>query len=116
MSSESKERRSKQKEPTWFFDVDKSSDRWMGGFIEDDHLPFIARGVEILHLIPSPFPLVWHESSDDGEHLDMDTCGDWAVLMTAFAAEWMELEGYLDTKLKSKRAADKEEVVSKSEL
>lgn len=63
--------------------------------VQDDHMPFMARGVEILHLIPSPFPNVWHTPQDDGEHLDMDTTEDWAKLMTAFAAEWMDLEGYM---------------------
>jgi glutaminyl-peptide cyclotransferase len=31
-----------------------------GGHIEDDHLPFLRRGVSILHVIASPFPRVWH--------------------------------------------------------
>ena len=30
------------------------------GYIGDDHIPFLARGVSILHMIPEPFPLVWH--------------------------------------------------------
>jgi glutaminyl-peptide cyclotransferase len=30
------------------------------GHIEDDHLPFIQRGVSVLHVISSPFPRVWH--------------------------------------------------------
>ena len=64
--------------------------------VEDDHVPFMVRGVEVLHLIPIPFPKVWHEMEDDGEHLDLDTCGDWAVLITAFMAEWMELEGFFN--------------------
>lgn len=70
------------------------------GGISDDHLPFLARGVEILHLIDfrphTGFPQVWHTIDDDAEHLDMDTVEDWSVLVTAFAAEWMELEGHLD--------------------
>ena len=72
------------------------SDRWLGGLIGDDHEPFLARGVEILHLIPSPFPSVWHRIDDDGEHLDLPTVEDWALLTTAFAAEWLELDGYFD--------------------
>lgn len=113
-SSESKKPKSNSQEPTWFSDLDKSNDQWMGGLVEDDHLPFIARGVEVLHIVPT-FPTVWHKETDDGEHLDLDTCGDWAVLVTAFAAEWMDLEGYLDTK-SAKRALGDEEVISKSEL
>ncbi|KAJ5175222.1 uncharacterized protein N7482_001099 [Penicillium canariense] len=85
----------------WFVDTSKDSHQVMTfGGISDDHLPFLARGVEILHLIDfapfKGFPSVWHTPDDDGEHLDMDTVEDWSVLMTAFAAEWMELEGFLD--------------------
>ncbi|TKA34646.1 hypothetical protein B0A54_13790 [Friedmanniomyces endolithicus] len=73
-----------------------ANERWLGGYIEDDHLPFMARGVEILHLIPSPFPHVWHTMQDDGEHLDIATVRDWAAITAAFAAEWMDLEGFLE--------------------
>ena len=92
----------------WFPDFEKN-DRagWMGGMIGDDHVPFMARGVEVLHLIPSPFPSVWHKIEDDGEHLDIATCKDWAVLMTAFAAEWMDLEGHFGT---SKERSMKDEL------
>ena len=82
---------------SWFVDGgrDEISPR---GAIEDDHLPFMARGVEILHLIAVPFPRVWHNMDDDGEHLDMKTVTDWSLLVTAFAAEWMELDGFLEVK------------------
>ncbi|KAG6889832.1 hypothetical protein C0995_014309 [Termitomyces sp. Mi166 len=30
------------------------------GYIGDDHMPFLEKGVSILHLIPEPFPRVWH--------------------------------------------------------
>lgn len=30
------------------------------GYIEDDHLPFLQRGISILHVIAAPFPSVWH--------------------------------------------------------
>ena len=89
--------KTKRDEPVWFFEPDKKdSNRWMGGLIGDDHMPFIERGVETLHVIPTPFPDVWHRPEDDGAHLDMDTTEDWAVLVAAFTAEWMELEGYLE--------------------
>lgn len=61
------------------------------GGISDDHLPFISRGVPILHIIPSPFPGVWHTMNDDGAHLDMPTVRDWARIVTAFAFEWLDL-------------------------
>ena len=31
------------------------------GHVEDDHVPFLGRGVDVLHIIPSPFPRVWHD-------------------------------------------------------
>ena len=79
-------------------DFDKDMDRWLGGMIEDDHIPFMQRGVEVLHIIPTPFPRVWHELDDDAKHLDMETVVDWTKLMTAFMAEWMDLEGFFETK------------------
>ena len=30
------------------------------GRVEDDHMPFLKRGVDILHVIANPFPKVWH--------------------------------------------------------
>lgn len=30
------------------------------GHIGDDHVPFLQRGVSILHVIAEPFPSVWH--------------------------------------------------------
>ncbi|TQS38183.1 hypothetical protein Golomagni_01315 [Golovinomyces magnicellulatus] len=65
-----------------------------GFMIQDDHIPFMARGVEILHLIPSNFPSVWHTMEDSGENLDIPTTEDWAKIVTVFLSEWMDLEGY----------------------
>lgn len=61
------------------------------GYVEDDHKPFMLRGVPILHLIATPFPDVWHTMNDDGAHLDMPTVRDWARIMTAFALEWLDM-------------------------
>lgn len=105
-----------RKEPLFLKDGDKDNDRF-SSMIEDDHLPFMARGVDILHIIPSPFPTVWHDMADDGEHLDMDTVEDWAKLVTAFAAEWMDLEGSLRQIGKTaEKRADREYGDSHSEL
>ena len=85
------------------------SNRFFG--IEDDHLPFLKRGVEVLHLIPTPFPHVWHTRDDDAEHLDMPTVEDWAQMITAFVGEWMDLEGHFPKANKEKGARS-----SKTEL
>lgn len=29
-------------------------------YIPDDHVPFLRKGVSILHIIPVPIPWVWH--------------------------------------------------------
>lgn len=60
---------------------------WVG----DDHVPFMARGAPVLHLIPSPFPAVWHTMADDGPHLDIPTVRDWAKIVTAFTLEWLDM-------------------------
>ncbi|KAL6712372.1 hypothetical protein ACN47E_000249 [Coniothyrium glycines] len=98
-------------EPKFLYEGNKHDDAFMGGFVQDDHVPFMARGVEILHIIPTPFPRVWHEMADDGEHLDMDTVEDWTKVVMAFTAEWMELEGSFDFNPKQKRTdAEKSEL------
>lgn len=30
------------------------------GGVEDDHVPFLRMGVDVLHVIANPFPRVWH--------------------------------------------------------
>lgn len=45
-----------------------------GQAVEDDHTPFLPFGVPVLHLIPLPFPLVWHTKRDTIEALDLETC------------------------------------------
>jgi glutaminyl-peptide cyclotransferase len=78
----------------FLYDSKKTSeDRWLGGLIDDDHMPFLKRGVEVFHIIPSPFPRVWHEMDDNGENLDLPTMEDWTKLVTAFIAGWLDLEG-----------------------
>jgi len=106
-----REDQKRRREPNFLPEASKSDNSFMGGFVQDDHVPFMARGVEILHMIPSPFPQVWHTIEDDGEHLDTDTVEDWAKLVMGFTAEWMELEGFLDTKPeKRKEHAEKTEL------
>ena len=121
-SRDAKARNQPRKEPLFLPEAEKaSSNVFYGGRIGDDHVPFMERGVEVLHIIPNPFPRVWHHPEDDGEHLDMDTVEDWTKLVTAFAGEWMELEGFFDTSAATKREAQADDeqwpsVISKTEL
>ncbi|EGD90676.2 hypothetical protein H112_02143 [Trichophyton rubrum D6] len=98
----------------WFTEGNRPSDRKFLSFISDDHIPFMQRGVEILHLIPWPFPRgIWHTMADNADNLDPPTVEDWSTLITAFAAEWMDLEGFFDTKTSKQARLDVED---KSEL
>ena len=36
---------------------------YRGHIMQDDHLPFLHRGVDIIHAIPYPFPEVWHKQT-----------------------------------------------------
>lgn len=85
-------------------EADKHASEFHPGFISDDHVPFMKRGVDVLHIIPTPFPWHWHKMEDDGDHLDDPTLQDWSKLITAFVAEWMDLEGHLPSL--DKAAAD----------
>ncbi|KAI0477515.1 glutaminyl-peptide cyclotransferase [Xylariaceae sp. FL0804] len=72
-------------------DADRRPEQFGADHVGDDHVPFMARGVPVLHLIASPFPAVWHTMLDDGEHLDLPTVRDWARIVTAFAFEWLDM-------------------------
>ncbi|KAK4235410.1 kinase-like domain-containing protein [Achaetomium macrosporum] len=70
----------------------KMATQFGANFVGDDHVPFMKRGAPVLHLIPSPFPKVWHTMDDDGDHLDIPTVKDWARIVTAFTLEWMDVQ------------------------
>jgi hypothetical protein len=72
-------------------EANKQPHQFGRGYIEDDHIPFMRRGVPILHIIPTPFPDVWHTMNDDGDHLDLPTVRDWAKIITAFTLEWLDM-------------------------
>lgn len=52
--------------------------------IEDDHVPFYRLGVPVVHLIPNPYPAVWHQIDDTVEALDPPTCHDLALIIYTF--------------------------------
>ncbi|KAI1433844.1 glutaminyl-peptide cyclotransferase [Xylaria sp. CBS 124048] len=83
------------------------------GYIADDHVPFMVRGVPILHLIPTPFPSTWHTLLDDADHLDSESIDDWAKILTAFVAEWLELDefmGQIDHEGEGQKIRDRSEL------
>ncbi|KAF8205800.1 hypothetical protein K438DRAFT_1818565 [Mycena galopus ATCC 62051] len=73
-----------------FFYQRTTADKNLGG-IGDDHIPFVQRGVDILHLITSPFPTVWHTVRDDGSALHMPTMRRWNIMFRVFMSEYLNL-------------------------
>ncbi|XP_009278957.1 PREDICTED: glutaminyl-peptide cyclotransferase-like protein [Aptenodytes forsteri] len=61
------------------------------GPVEDDHVPFLQRGVPVLHLIPTPFPPVWHTLEDTEDNLHPPTMADLCKILVAFVAEFLQL-------------------------
>ncbi|PGH14091.1 hypothetical protein AJ80_06096 [Polytolypa hystricis UAMH7299] len=100
------------KDNPWFVDAQKK-DNIFGSGITDDHVPFMDRGVDILHVIPMPFPVVWHTIDDDAEHLDIDTVEDWSTIISAFILEWLELD---EAFAAVKKPADSKGGTQKTEL
>lgn len=50
-------------------------------YIVDDHTPFLAKGVPVLHLFPGSLPTQWHTMNDNAAHLNFDVIHDWAVIL-----------------------------------
>ncbi|XP_054722339.1 glutaminyl-peptide cyclotransferase-like [Uloborus diversus] len=61
-------------------------------FVEDDHVPFMKRGVPILHLIPTPFPHVWHRESDNWQSLHQPTIDNLNKILRVFVAQYLHLD------------------------
>jgi len=62
------------------------------GMIEDDHIPFVRRGVNVFHIIPYPFPSVWHNVRDNGDAIDPLAVQNLAILFRCFTAEYLEID------------------------
>lgn len=48
-------------------------------------------GVPVLHLIPSPFPEVWHTMEDTEENLDQTTIENLSKILQVFVLEYLNL-------------------------
>ena len=91
-----------------FFKARVNAQEVYRGRIEDDHLPFLARGVPILHIIPVPFPSVWHTLADDASCLDLPTIQAWSMIFRVLTAEYLGLIPGADETMpyKSRRTTD----------
>ncbi|XP_065061574.1 glutaminyl-peptide cyclotransferase-like [Rhopilema esculentum] len=61
-------------------------------YIEDDHLPFLRKGVPILHMISVPFPTVWHKMTDDEAVLDQASIENLLKILRIFVAQYLHLK------------------------
>lgn len=66
------------------------------GGIQDDHLPFFKKGVNVLHLICYPFPNVWHQPSDTENNLDKRSIANFKQVFTVFVAHYLKLDSWLE--------------------
>ncbi|KAF9204031.1 hypothetical protein BGZ49_005770 [Haplosporangium sp. Z 27] len=81
-------------------DDDLGSDEPLQGFltanapwggIDDDHRPFMDKGVPIFHVIPTPFPHVWHKLEDNANAVSPEIVEGWANIFRTFAVEYLQL-------------------------
>ncbi|XP_066924202.1 glutaminyl-peptide cyclotransferase-like [Clytia hemisphaerica] len=75
-----------------YFTGQRPEDIGIYGKIDDDHVPFMQKGVPILHIIPYPFPSTWHTLNDDEEHLDPTTIEDLLKIFRHFIFSYFSLE------------------------
>ncbi|KZV63737.1 hypothetical protein PENSPDRAFT_589435 [Peniophora sp. CONT] len=61
------------------------------GYMGDDHVPFLKRGVSVLHVIAEPFPRVWHTLGDDASALHLPTLRRWNLIMRVFLVQYLGL-------------------------
>ena len=79
--------------------------QWAGQ-VGDDHVPFMQRGVEILHAIAMPFPGMWHTMDDNADHLHQGSIDNLAMIFSAFVAEYMDIPAKTVLEPTQKRRVD----------
>ncbi|XP_026868557.2 glutaminyl-peptide cyclotransferase-like a [Electrophorus electricus] len=61
------------------------------GPVQDDHIPFLHRGVPVLHIIPTPFPSFWHTLKDTEESMHRPTVENLTKILAIFLTEYLHL-------------------------
>ncbi|KAJ4936167.1 hypothetical protein JOQ06_017691 [Pogonophryne albipinna] len=59
------------------------------GPVQDDHIPFLHKGVPVLHVIATPFPRFWHTLDDNEENMHRPTVVNLTKIMAVFLAEYL---------------------------
>eukprot|EP00834_Sanchytrium_tribonematis_P007750 NODE_755_length_4181_cov_0.632533.p2 type:complete len:332 gc:universal NODE_755_length_4181_cov_0.632533:641-1636(+) len=81
--------------------IDESDDSYqiLGGStykqFDDDHRPFMEKGMKVVHIIPHEFPKVWHTLDDKIDFVDMNIMRNYEKLTWQFLIKELELEGCL---------------------
>ncbi|XP_072517849.1 glutaminyl-peptide cyclotransferase [Salminus brasiliensis] len=57
----------------------------------DDHMPFLQRGVPVLHMIATPFPSHWHTVEDTADKVHGHTVENLTKVLVVFLAEYLGL-------------------------
>lgn len=52
----------------------------------------LVSGVRILHLIPTPFPSVWHTFDDNEDNLDRSTINNLNKILQVFVFEYLNIK------------------------
>lgn len=61
------------------------------GPVQDDHIPFLHKGVPVLHVIATPFPTFWHTLDDTEENMHRPTVENLTKILAVFLAEYLNL-------------------------
>ncbi|XP_062341544.1 glutaminyl-peptide cyclotransferase-like protein [Osmerus eperlanus] len=61
------------------------------GPVDDDHLPFLKKGVPVLHMIATPFPSFLHTLEDTTQHIHSATVENLIKVVVVFLAEYLGL-------------------------
>ncbi|CAN9502294.1 unnamed protein product [Ophioblennius macclurei] len=63
----------------------------------DDHIPFLNKGVRVVHLIPYPFPSVWHSFNDNEQNLDRISIQNLNKILQVFVLEYLNVRPTVPT-------------------
>ncbi|XP_017844316.1 glutaminyl-peptide cyclotransferase isoform X2 [Drosophila busckii] len=61
-----------------------------GGFVDDDHRPFLEQNVPILHVIATPFPETWHTPRDNAASLHWPSIRNFNRIFRSFVHEYLK--------------------------
>ncbi|XP_012687802.2 glutaminyl-peptide cyclotransferase [Clupea harengus] len=61
------------------------------GRVEDDHMPFLDRGVPVMHMIATPFPPFMHTFEDTAVNIHIQTVENLTKVLAVFLSEYLGL-------------------------